>query len=90
VEKAAQTAFIRKTRAYKVDEIDGSLEELYIPFTKLYCFFQDTSSDRKKVHLGFFALRVLQFYEMALVFHYYLGKFGLNIFWDLKSKQIKY
>jgi len=27
---------------------------------------------------------------MALVFHYHQGKFGLNIFLDLKSKQIKY
>jgi len=40
--------------------------------------------------MGFFALRALQFWEMALVFRYYLGKFGLNIFPDLKSKQIKY
>jgi hypothetical protein len=27
---------------------------------------------------------------MVLVFHYYRGKIGLNIFPDLKSKQIKY
>jgi len=27
---------------------------------------------------------------MALVFHYYLGKFGINIFPDLKGKEIKY
>jgi hypothetical protein len=40
--------------------------------------------------LGFFALRALQFWEMALVFYFYLGKFGFNIFPDLKSKQIKY
>jgi len=44
----------------------------------------------EKVHLGFFALRALQFWEMALVFHYYLGKFGINIFPDLKGKEIKY
>jgi len=43
----------------------------------------------KKVHLGFFALRALQFWEMALFFYFYLGKFGFNIFPDLKSKQIK-
>jgi len=42
--------------------------------------FQITPSDRKKVHLGFFALRALKCWEMALVFHYFLGKFGLNIF----------
>jgi len=36
----------------------------------------------------FFALRALQFWAMALVFHYYLEKFGLNIFPDLKSKQL--
>jgi len=34
--------------------------------------------------------RALPFWEMALVFHYYLGIFGLNIYLDLKSKQIKY
>ncbi len=33
--------------------------------------------------------RALQFLEMAMVFHYYLGKFGLNVFLDLKSKKIK-
>ncbi len=33
-----------------------------------------------KVQLGFFALRALQFWEMALGFHYYLGIFGLSIF----------
>jgi len=49
-----------------------------------------TSSDRKKVHLGFFSWRVIQFWEMVLVFHYYLGKFGFNIFLDLKSKKIKW
>jgi len=27
---------------------------------------------------------------MALFFNFYLGKFGFNIFQDLKSKQIKY
>jgi len=27
---------------------------------------------------------------MALFFYFYLGKFGFNIFPDLKSKQIKY
>jgi len=43
----------------------------------------------KKVHLGFFELRPLQFWEMALVFCYHQEKFGLNIFPDLKSKQIK-
>jgi len=32
---------------------------------------QHTSSDWKKVHLGFFALRALQFWEMAMFF---LGK----------------
>jgi len=26
---------------------------------------------------------------MALIFYYYLGKIGLNIFPDLKSKEIK-
>jgi len=44
----------------------------------------------KKVQLGFFSLGALQFWEMALVFHYYLEKFGLNIFPNLKSQQIKY
>jgi len=45
---------------------------------------------REKVHLGFFALRALQFLVMSLVFQYYVGKSGLNIFPDLKSTQIKY
>jgi len=49
-----------------------------------------TSSDQKKVLLGFYTLRAFHFWEMALVFHYYLGKFGLKIFLDLKTKQIKY
>jgi len=45
----------------------------------------------KKVHLCFFALRALQFWEMTLFFFYfYLGKIGFNIFPDLKSKQIKF
>jgi hypothetical protein len=48
-----------------------------------------TSSDQKKVHLGFFALRALQFWEMALFFYFYQGTFGFNIFPDLKSTQIK-
>jgi len=38
--------------------------------------------------LMFFALRALQFWEMALGFHFYLGKFGLNIFRNLKHKRI--
>ena len=55
------------------------------------CYFKNTtSSDWKKVHLVFFALRALQFSERAQVFHYYLGKVGLNIFPNLKTKQVKY
>jgi len=38
----------------------------------------------------FFAFIALQFWEMALLFYFYIGKFGFNIFPDLKSKQIKY
>jgi hypothetical protein len=38
----------------------------------------------------YFALRALQFWESALIFHYYRGKSGLNIVPDLKRKQIKY
>jgi len=53
-------------------------------------YFSYTSSDRKKCTLRFVTLTALQFWEMALVFHYYLEKFGLNIFPDLKNKQIKY
>ncbi len=49
-----------------------------------------TSSDWKKSTLSFFALKAPQFWEMTLVFHYYLGKLGLYIFPDLKRKQIKY
>ncbi len=42
----------------------------------------------KIVQLGlFFALWALQFWEMALLFYFYLRKFGLNIFPDLKSKK---
>jgi len=48
-------------------------------------FLFNTSSDHKKVHLAFFALRALQLWEMARFF--YLGKFGFNIFPDLISKQ---
>jgi len=44
----------------------------------------------EKGTLKFFALRALQFWEMALVFYYYLGKFGFNIFLYLENKQIKY
>jgi len=44
----------------------------------------------EKSTLRFFALRALQFWEIALVFHYHLGKFGLNIFPNLKTKQVKY
>jgi hypothetical protein len=43
----------------------------------------------KKYTYVFFALRALQFWEMALLFCFYLEKFGFNIFPDLKSKQIK-
>ncbi len=48
-----------------------------------------TSFGQKKVHLGFFVLSSIQFCEMALVLAIYLGKFGLNIFPDLKNKQIQ-
>jgi len=44
----------------------------------------------EKSTIMFFALRALQFWEMALVFHCHLGKFDINIFPDLKSKQIIY
>ncbi len=32
----------------------------------------------EKIHLVLFALRALHIWEMALIFHHYLGKFGLN------------
>ncbi len=44
----------------------------------------------EKSKFSFFALRTLQFWDMALVFHYNLRKCGLDIFPVLKSKQIKY
>jgi hypothetical protein len=44
----------------------------------------------RKSTLRFFTLRALQFWEMTLAFHYLVEKFSLNIFQDLKSKQIKY
>jgi len=56
----------------------------YVCLVKIY-FLQP-----EKIHLGFFALRALQFWEMALFFLLFLGKFCFNIFLNLKSKQIKY
>jgi hypothetical protein len=41
-----------------------------------------TFSERKKVHVGFCAL-ILSILEI----HHYIGKFGFNIFPDLKSRQ---
>jgi len=48
-------------------------------------FLRNTSSNREKVHLGLFASRALQLREMALVLHFNLWKFGLNVFPDLKT-----
>jgi hypothetical protein len=52
----------------------------------MICFLRPEKSTLKL----FFAFIALQFWEMALLFYFYLGKFGFNIFPDLKSKQIKY
>jgi len=48
----------------------------------------NTHSNRKNRHLGLFALIALHFWETALLFHYYQGKFCLNIFPNLKNKQV--
>ncbi len=43
-----------------------------------------------KKYTCFFCIKAFQFWEIALVFQYYLGKLGLYIFPDLKSEQIKF
>jgi len=45
---------------------------------------------RKKYTKVFSALSAFQFWEMALVFTYYLGKFAPYMYPGLKGKQIKH
>jgi len=76
------------------------LDQLNLQFKQFNKFYFDSKSlnfrffavvllpQTRKSTISFFAFRALQFWEINF-FDYYLGKFGFNIFPDLKSKQIK-
>ncbi len=82
----------RSHEVKQTERLEWNIQALNFNKLKNYQIFKKyTSSDRKKSTLRFFlSLWALQFWEMALLFYFYLGKFSLNIFPDLKSKQIKF
>ncbi len=71
--------------------IEKLLCELSLKSRGLKPMYLSTSSDRKKVHLGFYCIKSTSILGNGSVFYFYLGKFGFNILqiWKVKKLNIK-